>query len=252
MLERPDYNARTVVIRDPALRQFDGGFTALPNRVLRNGSLSLGARMTYAMLLNYAWQKDFCWPAQQQLGRDLGLKPRMIRYHLDELRRSGLVDWKRQGLNRPNIYYILALPNDPRPDDADQGDNGPRPDRQYFATPDRQSISAQERQSIADKEYSKKNTKNVNVISSSHNEDDDVKARQDYLVSEILAVCKDSHSTGFYRRIAKIVPADLIFEAIAETNACGFKGQLKKTHGALFTSLVKQKALRAGIDILTG
>ena len=156
---------RTVVIRDPALRQFEGGFTAIPNRILENTDISLGARMTYAMLLKYAWQKDFCWPAQERLGLDLGLKSGRIRYHLDELRKAELIAWKRQGLNRPNIYYILKLPDAPEIDEPDPRYPQRGPDRQYIATPDRQSTSAQERQRTADKEYSKKNTQRRILIS---------------------------------------------------------------------------------------
>jgi hypothetical protein len=105
---------RTVIIQDETLRQFDGGFTAIPNRILRNSGLSLGARMTYAMLLQYAWQDDFCFPAQESLARDLGVTDRSIRTFLKELRDQQLITWKQQGLNRPNIYFLLKLPDAPR------------------------------------------------------------------------------------------------------------------------------------------
>ncbi len=202
---------RTVVIQDPALRQFEGGFTSIPNRILENTNISLSARMTYAMLLKYAWHKDFCWPAQERLGSDLGLKPRMIRYHLDELRKAELVTWKRQGLNRPNIYYILKLPDAHEPNEPDPRYPQQSPDRQYIATPDWQSTSAQERQPIADKEHPKKNTNLVNVINASPPmapNSEDQRAHEDYLVSQILAVCGDNHSRGFHRKLASTIPAE--------------------------------------------
>jgi hypothetical protein len=82
-----------------------------PNAILRNGKITIGARMTYGMLLSYGWQKDFCFPAQEQLAKDLGISDRSVRTHLSELRELGLVSWKQQGLNRPNIYFIHAFPS---------------------------------------------------------------------------------------------------------------------------------------------
>jgi hypothetical protein len=238
---------RTVVIRDPALRQFEGGFTAIPNRILENTDISLGARMTYAMLLKYAWQKDFCWPAQERLGLDLGLKSRMIRYHLDELRKAELVDWKRQGLNRPNIYYILKLPDAPEPTEPDPRYPQRDPDRQYIATPDRQSTSAQERQPIADKEHSKKNTNIVNVNSIS--EPLRPNPQTDALVLEMLDVLGDRHSTGLYRRIASTVPDQLIFEVLSETKYQAHTGKIRKTRGAFFTSELMRRAKGLGYNL---
>jgi hypothetical protein len=135
------------------LRQFDGGFTAIPNRVLENNILSLGARMTYGMLLKYAWQKDFCFPAQQQLASDLGITDRSVRSYLKELRDARLVDWKQMGLNRPNRYFILKLPDRV----AASGRTGP----ENISAPDRKPASAQDRKPASDKEHSRKNTHTV-------------------------------------------------------------------------------------------
>ncbi|MCB0358169.1 MAG: helix-turn-helix domain-containing protein [Bdellovibrionales bacterium] len=94
----------TIVVLNEALKK---GFTQIPNYVLRNGSLSFGARLTFAMLLSYAWQKDSCFPGQARLAQDLGITARSLRTYLGELRSAGLIDWKQQGLNKTNIYYIL-------------------------------------------------------------------------------------------------------------------------------------------------
>ena len=77
---------RTVILKDENLKQFEGGFTAIPNRVLENNGLTLGARMTYAMLLKYAWQRDFCFPAQERIAADLGVTGRSVRTFLNELK----------------------------------------------------------------------------------------------------------------------------------------------------------------------
>mgnify|MGYP001499253631 CR=1 FL=1 len=40
------------------------GFTQLPNFILRNPDLSIGAKTTYALFLSYAWHNQFCFPGQ--------------------------------------------------------------------------------------------------------------------------------------------------------------------------------------------
>ena len=39
-----------------------GGFTQVPNAVLRSSELTAHAKLTYAMLLSYAWQNDYYFP----------------------------------------------------------------------------------------------------------------------------------------------------------------------------------------------
>src|SRR5690554_6645488 len=97
---------RTVVLQDQALRRLKG-FTQVPNAVLRHPLLSHGAKLTFGVLLSYAWQDDFCHPAQEKLAADMGCSIRHVRRFLVDLRTHQFIDWKQQGLNRPNIYYIL-------------------------------------------------------------------------------------------------------------------------------------------------
>ena len=94
----------TIVILNEALKH---GFTQLPNYVLKDKRLSFGARLTYAVLLSYAWQEDSCFPGQERMAQDLGTSDRSVRTFLNELKENGYIDWKQQGLNKPNIYYVL-------------------------------------------------------------------------------------------------------------------------------------------------
>ena len=94
----------TIVVVNEALKH---GFTQLPNYVLKDKRLSFGARLAYAVLLSYAWQEDSCFPGQERMAKDLGTSDRSIRTFLNELRERRYVSWKQQGLNKPNIYYIL-------------------------------------------------------------------------------------------------------------------------------------------------
>jgi DNA-binding transcriptional ArsR family regulator len=83
-----------------------GGFTQVPNFLLKSKNLSAGDKMTFAMLLSYAWQNDFCFPGQQRLAQDLGLSDRSVRTHLKSLEVRGLLAIQRRGQGKTNIYEL--------------------------------------------------------------------------------------------------------------------------------------------------
>jgi len=86
------------------------GFTMVPNFILKSTKLSAGDKMTFAMLLSYAWQRDFCYPGQKRLGDDLGLTDRSVRTHLKALETIGLLAIKRVGQGKNNIYELDLKP----------------------------------------------------------------------------------------------------------------------------------------------
>jgi Helix-turn-helix domain len=88
---------------DPIVR---GGFTQVPNFILRNGSLSLGAKVTYAMFLHYGWHNNFCFPGQERLAEDLGMSQSRVSEFIKELAAAQLVEIKRRGMGKTNIYKI--------------------------------------------------------------------------------------------------------------------------------------------------
>ena len=94
----------TIVVLNETLKH---GFAQLPRFILKDKQLSFGARLTYAVLLSYAWQEESCFPGQDRMAKDLGTSERSIRRFLQELKGSNYIDWKQQGLNKPNIYFIL-------------------------------------------------------------------------------------------------------------------------------------------------
>src|SRR5438552_10933160 len=87
-----------------------GGFTQVPNFLLNSNRLSAGDKMTFAMLLSYAWQNDFCFPGQTRLAQDLGLSDRSVRTHLKSLEGNGLLAIKRRGQGKTNIYELDLKP----------------------------------------------------------------------------------------------------------------------------------------------
>lgn len=94
----------TIVVLNQALKH---GFTQIPRYILRDKKLSFGARLTYAVLLSYAWQEDSCFPGQDKIAADLGVSRRMVTPYLNELRERKFISWERRGLGKTNIYYIL-------------------------------------------------------------------------------------------------------------------------------------------------
>src|SRR6266436_10444470 len=87
------------------------GFTQVPNHVLVSSSLSPGAKLTYAMLLKYAWQNDYCFPGQERLAKDMGVTDRSVRTYLQELEAQRFITIKQQGQGRPNVYVLKMRPS---------------------------------------------------------------------------------------------------------------------------------------------
>ena len=88
---------------DPVVRD---GFTQVPNFILRDPSLTLGAKMTYAMFLSYAWNDDYCFPGQERLAKDIGVVERSVRTYLNELKACGLLEVRQRGLGKTNLYTL--------------------------------------------------------------------------------------------------------------------------------------------------
>jgi DNA-binding transcriptional ArsR family regulator len=86
------------------------GFTQVPNFLLKSKKLSAGDKMTFAMLLSYAWQNDYCFPGQMRLGEDLGIDERNVRRHLKSLAANDLLTIRRRGQGKTNIYELNLKP----------------------------------------------------------------------------------------------------------------------------------------------
>jgi len=88
---------------DPVTRH---GFTQVPNFILKDPDLSVGAKLTYAMFLSYAWHNDSCFPGQDRLAEDMGISRPRVTHFISELQRAGLVTVQRRGLGKTNLYMI--------------------------------------------------------------------------------------------------------------------------------------------------
>lgn len=86
------------------------GFTQVPNAVLKSAAISPGAKLTYAMLLSYAWHEDFCFPGQERLAKDMGVSRRSTNTYIQELSSKKFLSIKRLGQGRTNIYELNLTP----------------------------------------------------------------------------------------------------------------------------------------------
>jgi hypothetical protein len=106
-----------------------GGFTQVPNFILKDSKLSVGAKVVYAMFISYAWHNDSCFPGQERLATDMGMTRPRVTQLIAELQRFGLVTIQRRGQGKTNLYTIHFRVKSP------QGGKGrERPDVNRFTS----------------------------------------------------------------------------------------------------------------------
>jgi hypothetical protein len=85
-------------------------------------------------------------------------------------------------------------------------------------------------------------------------EDDEEARRRELrgqaLVFEILDLCQDQHSRGWYTQIVRTYPEQLIRTALSITKDEALRGRVRKSKGAYFTDTVQRLARERGLAIL--
>jgi hypothetical protein len=250
---------KTVVLQDEGLQKLKG-FIQIPRLILLHKNISYGAKVAYGVLLGYAWQDDFCFPAQGALADDLGCSVRQAQRLLDELKKENLITCKRIGLNRPNIYYILPL--SPQNNHINQANNKLRPlkpnknktrinpDTTNMSYPDTTNMSRQEATNMSHYLYSNNDTHTVNggfvkggkrregIVDNLQPLDQPIEKTR-YIADHILQQLKDKHSAPFYQLVASKVPESYILQALSEIKADGARNPPK-----LFTHKMKEYVLK--------
>jgi hypothetical protein len=69
------------------------------------------------------------------------------------------------------------------------------------------------------------------------------------LIADILHVCGDQHSRGFYNIVVQKMPTELVRAALSETKYRAASGQIRKSRGAFFTAEITRIAKSQGIDL---
>jgi DNA-binding transcriptional ArsR family regulator len=85
----------------------NGKFAAF-NQVIRNPTISPGAKAVFALLFTYTNGSGICWPGVERLAQELGKSRRWVMYHLSELTRVGAIERVRRGKTLTNIYRLCG------------------------------------------------------------------------------------------------------------------------------------------------
>jgi len=93
-----------VIIQNEILRS---GFAAFPYLVMEDRNLSIGARMSYAFLLKYAWQDGSCFAGQKRMAEEMGVSERQLQRYLYELRDLKYIKIQRKDKRYNNTYIVL-------------------------------------------------------------------------------------------------------------------------------------------------
>ena len=85
---------------------FVGSF--IPNWLMGREEISPGVKLCYARLMQYA-DKDtgVAWPRRDTLAKELGVCTSQVDRYLAELKQAGLVEIRRQGQKKTNLYRFI-------------------------------------------------------------------------------------------------------------------------------------------------
>ncbi len=83
-----------------------GGFTQVPNFILKNADLSSNAKVAYSLLLSYAWFNNRVFPGQERMSEDMGMSQQSVSRAVLELQKIGYLEIRRRGLGLTNLYIL--------------------------------------------------------------------------------------------------------------------------------------------------
>ena len=92
--------------KDPIVR---GGFTQVPNSILKNNELSLGAKVTYSLFLSFFWNNNAVFPGQDRLAQHMGMSTSRANEYVKELEAAGLIGITRRGQGKTNLYKLNSV-----------------------------------------------------------------------------------------------------------------------------------------------
>ena len=105
LADTKQFKDRSLIVRGADIAT-QRGWTGVPNFILESKEISVGAKLTYAMLLKYARELDECFPGQGRLADEMGTSRQSVNSYIRELRDAGLIFVRRRGQGRPNIYTV--------------------------------------------------------------------------------------------------------------------------------------------------
>jgi len=218
-------------------------------------------------LATYMDENGNCYPTQERIARDLGIRRQRVNERIRDLLNFRFNDQpvlslkpktRVRGRWNNNVYRIQPISalkifdKTEAPTvsaDPDMVEN--RPTVSAFtdtATTDTVGTDTNQMQRLLTRSFNvndlRKFSKEGTLPSAGAVED-----RAAGIVEEILKICGDAHSRGFYRIVAKRAPAELIFAALSETKYQARLGKIRKSRGAFFTDELMRLSRERGIDL---
>ena len=89
-------------------RKFVGSF--IPNWLMCRPEVSQGAKLAYGRLAQFGGRAGRCFPMQESLGKELGVRGRMARNYIRELESFHLIESVQHGNCTSNEYHFLDHP----------------------------------------------------------------------------------------------------------------------------------------------
>lgn len=87
-------------------RWLNQGFTHVSNHLIRDTSVSANARLMYILLMSRAFQKDFSYPGEETLAKEMDVSVPSIISYKKELASNGWLQVIRRGQGKTNVYYL--------------------------------------------------------------------------------------------------------------------------------------------------
>jgi len=228
-------------------------FYQTPKALFNNSSyknLSLGAKLMYSILrdrldisVKNDWKDDrgyiYLIFTVDEMAKLLEITRKTAIKHKKELNRYGLIVDKRLGQGNPNRIYVLK----PELNNYQKCN---------FYTSRNVKKELQEVENIHPintyiKETNLNNVKNNAVFK--NNKKKKRSPEKEAFAQDIAERLEDDHSLGFFRKVVDLMPENLIWQALSEVKDTHLTGKIKKSKAALFTTVIKSKALEHNINI---
>jgi len=211
---------------------------------------------TLIALALYMDENGDCYPSQDQVARDLGISRETANRRIKSLLRFRFngepvltaARLRNKGGTWENVRYTI-LPvahlkifeksdeNKPKNNHVTKTSQGPCDD----------TATWRNRHTNYTHTLNQTNLNNVkkNAVSKKKKRTPEKEAFASYMAEQL----DDDHSLGFFRKIVDFMPENLIFQALSEVKDTHLTGNIKKSKGALFTKIIKEKAKERKIKL---
>jgi DNA-binding XRE family transcriptional regulator len=230
-------------------------------------------------------KRDWCFPEQETLAREIGVSRRTVIRELQNPLASYFIrrepqyryDPQMKKKMRTSDLYHVAMDDPVAPQDEGrlvvlaaerilrQRQHPTIPRKQAFSpkwqtgtqvpeptehTPPKWQIGTHEAVTkCARNLVPLTSTKSVNANAVQPLAEDDRDARLEGLAQDLAEELADRKSLGFYRHVVRRLPEPLIYTARSLVREAAHRGQIRRSPGRLFTAIIKRLAVQAGIAL---